>query len=82
MLMTIIGTVGAILLALSALPQLVAAIRAGHARGLSWGLLMAWLWGELAMLVWAVSEDPSPILLANYGGNAVLVAALCWYRLR
>lgn len=77
-----IGIIGAILLAVSALPQVVAVVRQGHARGLSWGLLACWLWGELAMLWWALCCDPRPLLLCNFGGNAILVAVLCWYRLQ
>jgi uncharacterized protein with PQ loop repeat len=80
--MNAIGYVGAVLLALSAIPQVVTTVRQGHARGLSWGLLALWLAGEASMLAWAIVEDPSPILLANFGGNLALVSVLAAYRLR
>lgn len=80
--MNAVGYLGAILLALSAIPQVVTVVRQGHARGLSWGLLALWLTGEAAMLAWAIVEDPSPILLTNYAGNLTLVAILAAYRIR
>jgi hypothetical protein len=78
----LLGYVGAFLLSASAVPQVVRAIRDGHARGLSRGLLACWLGGEACLLVWALISDPLAILLLNYGVNLALVSILAIYRSR
>jgi uncharacterized protein with PQ loop repeat len=66
---------GSILLAVCALPQLVACIRQRHAAGVSWLFLLAWGLGEILLLAWACATS-NVVLALNYGVNAVIVLAI------
>lgn len=44
-----LGTLGAFALAVCPVPQVLQVLEQGHADGLSWGFLLLWLGGELAL---------------------------------
>jgi uncharacterized protein with PQ loop repeat len=76
-----IGTTAALALALCCIPQLIASWRQRSAAGLSWWFLGLWGAGEVGMLIYT-AQYGDPILWLNYGGNALIVAALLLLRSR
>lgn len=71
-------TVGSVLLALCALPEVVRTIRnkrcdIGH------GMLLAWLIGEVCLVVFAL-QTKQYVLLINYIANLLFVLVLYWYK--
>lgn len=79
--MYFIGLIGTLLLAFSGLPQAILAMRSGNAYGVSQLTVLCWVFGELAMLVYALHFYPNDwFLLANYGGNFVIVSIICKYK--
>jgi len=83
-----IGAIGALAFALSGLPQAIQCVRVGNAQGLAHGTVALWLIGEAAMLIYALGTYRKRcnaglsdwILLANYGGNLLIVGVIAWYR--
>lgn len=59
---------------------MISTVRAGHARGVSGAFLGAWLAGEVCMSIYVGTEDP--LLLANYAGNALIVAGVVAVKIR
>lgn len=78
--MEIIGWLGAALFAICGLPQAVQCAREGHARGLNWFFLLAWLGGEVLTIayVWPKMDVP---LLANYFINLVFLLIMLRYKI-
>ena len=75
-----IGWTGSMMLALSVVPQAVACIRHGHSRGLEWGMLLMWLFGEAAMFAYVIAGSRDPVLLANYTINFSGLMILLYYK--
>lgn len=75
-----IGWLGAILLAVSGLPQAIKSLREGNSSGISHGLIWLWLLGEVAMLAYTIVSYADPILLINYAANLIFVAVIAFYR--
>lgn len=78
--MEAIGWVGAALFAICGLPQAVQCWREGHARGLNWFFLLAWLGGEILTItyVWPKADWP---LLFNYLTNLVFLLIMVRFKL-
>lgn len=70
------GAIGGALLALCAVPELVATMRRGRCL-LSWGFLAMWGTGEVLLLAYTWGDWR---LALNYGANAAIVAVLVGYR--
>lgn len=47
-----IGWFGSVCLALCALPQSIKSIKEGHSKGISFGFIWLWLFGEISMLAY------------------------------
>jgi uncharacterized protein with PQ loop repeat len=79
--METIGWMGSILFAICGLPQAIQCAKDGHARGLNWFFLLAWLGGEILTIiyVWPKSDWP---LLANYMVNLVFLAVMLRYKIK
>lgn len=77
-----LGWIGAILLALCGLPQLVKSIREGHSNGMSWLFLLTWFVGEICMLAFVTFKFKGIILLLNYLLNVVVVGGILWYKIK
>lgn len=67
MILESIGWIGSMLFAFCALPQLIMVWKQKHARGLSWGFLNMWFWGEVLCFVYVFMQPQLQIpLLSNY----------------
>ena len=76
-----IGYMGAILLAICALPQAIMSIKNGHSNGLSYVFLWCWYLGELLLLqhVMATLGTDGP-LFWNYLINSLLLSIIVYYK--
>lgn len=74
------GWAGSLLFAICGLPQAIDCYRSGHARGLNWFFLLAWLGGEVFTIayVWPKADYP---LLANYFMNLVFVVIMLKFKI-
>ena len=78
-----IGWIGAILLAICAVPQVIKTWRTKKADDLSWLFLLFWLFGEILTLAYIITDDVLlnithfPLYL-NYLFNIVLVFYLVY----
>ena len=79
----LIGWIGSTLFALCALPQVIMVWKQKHARGLSWGFLNMWLWGEILCFCYVASQPTLQIpLLANYVLNFILLLVIFYFKLK
>jgi len=77
-----IGIIGAVLLAICALPQAVVSILTGNSYGLSYAFLFCWFVGDLCLLAYtSLTIGPQGPLFYNYLFNALLLCVICYYRL-
>lgn len=76
-----VGYIGAALLAVCALPQMIMAIRNGHLRGFSSLTLLSWYIGEILMLYFLVNTvGASGPLFWNYFANIVMLTVMVKYK--
>lgn len=77
----VIGSLGSLLLAACALPQVIKTYRTRSAADLSWGFLLMWLGGEVTTSIYLLRNNIGtgnfqyPLYL-NYGFNLVMVCLL------
>jgi uncharacterized protein with PQ loop repeat len=77
----LIGSLGAVLLALCGLPELVRSYKRKRC-DIGWGFLGSWLIGEALVLIYVVLTSIDFILLANYSANLVIILGLIYYKIR
>ena len=77
----ILGWASTICFSLCALPEVIHA-RKHNRVGLTWGLLILWLVGELCIIVPIAIENPIPYLLVNYGINIAFLIYLIKVKLK
>jgi len=75
------GWISALCFSLSPLPQVVKCIKEGHANGMSWGLILLWLLGELAAITYVFPKQDIP-LLANYFLNLIWLSIILNYKIK
>lgn len=78
--MEIIGWIGAIAFGLSAVPQAYKSFKEGHSFGISSGLIVLWLIGEIATLIYVWPTGKLP-LIVNYMANLIFVGIIAYYKL-
>jgi len=71
--------IGAICFALCALPQVVACVKQGHAKGLDPIFLGLWTLGEALLLIAYYQHPP---LVLNYGFNLLCLIVIWRYKLK
>lgn len=76
----IFGAIGAFLLAACSLPQMWKTISTRSASDFDWGFLWMWLFGDIAMLIYAVSIR-NWLLVANYGANLIPICVIITVKL-
>jgi len=78
-MITFCGYVGALMLALCAVPQAWLSISQGHSNGLSWAFLSLWGGGELLTLAYVWPKKHWPLII-NYVLNIGLIGVMIWYK--
>ena len=76
----IIGLIGLSCLSLSGVPQLLKAVKEGHANGVAFGTIWLWLVGEFAYIIYALCVQADWLILLNYVFNFSIVAVLAYYK--
>jgi uncharacterized protein with PQ loop repeat len=78
----VIGYAGALMLALCGAPQLYKCFKDKHARGLSWGLVLLWLGGEVLTIIYLLMAGiMTAPLIVNYGFNLIVLVGIFKYKL-
>lgn len=75
------GWLGATLLALCGLPELILTIQNNHCN-IGWGMLSCWLIGELLVLIHVSSNIKDKALLLNYTTNLLIVGIMMGYKIK
>lgn len=75
-----VGWLGNILLAICGFPQAVKSIKEGHSRGITWGLLILWLLGEILTLIYVFPKELSPLIF-NYAANIIFLSIIIRYKI-
>lgn len=76
-----IGWIGALLLGLCALPQVIMCVKTKTAQGVSWGFLLMWFLGEVFTLWYIFAKEiPSFPLIANYSINILGLLVIFKYK--
>ena len=70
-----VGILGAVLLALCGVPEVLRSWRRGYS-DIGLGFLGMWLAGEVLLMWYVLATTADPILLVNYGFNVVLTLEL------
>lgn len=76
----IIGTIGAIGLAVCAAPQALECFRTKSSAGLSHTFLLLWTLGEIFTLIYVLATTADPILLLNYCFNLLCLLVILWFK--
>jgi MtN3 and saliva related transmembrane protein len=82
MTIELVGYIGGLCFAFSALPQTIKTVRSGRAEDLSWGMLLMWLVGEVAMLVYERVAIQSWPLFLNYFFNLLFLLPILYIKIR
>lgn len=76
-----IGYIGALLLAVCAIPQAIMSVKDGHSDGLSHAFLLSWLFGEILMLIFVLDTvGAHGPLFYNYLLNTGLLLIITRYK--
>lgn len=75
------GWIGAGLFCIAGLPQAAQCARDGHARGLNWMFLLAWLGGQTLTLI-SIWDTENTSLKMNYAINYVFLIVMLRYKVK
>jgi uncharacterized protein with PQ loop repeat len=75
----VFGWISAISFAVCGIPQAVKCYRDGHSEGISHGLLILWMLGEVTGIGYAISLTSFP-LFVNYLFNGIFVSIMLRYK--
>ncbi len=76
----IIGWLGNIIFAVSGIPQAFRCIKQGHAKGVSRGMILLSLLGEILAITYALLKPLPNALLLNYFVNLFSLMIILYYR--
>lgn len=81
-LLEVIGMIGAVLLTVSAIPQLIKTIQTKDVSGLSLAMLWSWSVGCFAMLIYVIFNYSGIPLIVNYLLNTTVsgIILICYYK--
>jgi len=74
-----LGWIGSILLAFCGLPQCIDSIKSGNSKGLNWGFLLMWFFGEIFTFYYVANNIDLPLIL-NYGANIIFLIIIIKYK--
>lgn len=80
-LISIIGWIGAVCLALCGVPQAWMSHKDKHSHGISWSFLLLWAFGELFALLYVYDKLDLPLLL-NYSINILILGVILYYKIK
>jgi len=75
-----IGIIGAILLSICGLPELIRSFIRKKC-DIGYGFLSTWLGGEILVFIYIILTTLDIILLVNYGFNILIILGLFYYKL-
>lgn len=78
-MLEISGWIGGILLALCAIPEVIASFKTKECN-LSHGFLWLWYLGEWLIFIPVVIKGMAAFLIFNYGLNIILISVLMYYK--
>ena len=79
--MSAIGWLGSLCFALCAIPQAYKSYEEGNSNGVSWGLLILWLLGEILTLIYVIPKKDLP-LIVNYLSNLFFLVIIIKYKIK
>lgn len=74
------GWIGSLFLAFCGLPQAIESFKTKSSEGITWGLLIMWILGEIFTLIYVFSKKDIPLLL-NYLMNIVFLSIIVYYKI-
>jgi len=77
--MEIIGWISSILFCICAIPQAIQTYKVGHTNGISTLFILAWFFGEVLGIIYAIHLGNLPILF-NYSVNFISLLVILKYR--
>ena len=80
MLNKVLCWIGAILLSICGLPQLIKVVQDGHAEGVAWGFVLSWCIGEICLLIGTYKKVDLSITL-NYILNFIITSVIIVYKI-
>lgn len=80
MTLEIIGWLGSICFAVCGAPQAYKSWKDKHSNGITWGLLLLWILGEICTLIYVIPKGHAPLIL-NYLGNIGFVSIVIYYKI-
>lgn len=75
-----IGWIGSIAFAVSAIPQMIKSYEDKNSDGLAWGLLILWIIGELFSLLYVIPLKQYP-MITNYVVNSIFLFVILYYKI-
>jgi hypothetical protein len=81
MILDTMGWISTVFFSACALPEVIHAYKYKRC-GLTWGLLIMWLLGEVFVLIPIAIQNPIPFLLVNYIANILFLIYLIRIKLR
>jgi uncharacterized protein with PQ loop repeat len=80
-MISFIGIIGSLMLALCGLPQAIQSIKAKSSAGVN--SLFLWLWGigEILLIVYVLNTSNDLILLINYLFNVFIIGVIAYYKI-
>jgi len=78
-MLDLIGWVGSILFAISAIPQAWKSYKDGHSDGISASFLWMWFCGEILVMIYTIPKLLWPLLF-NYTFNIILLIIILTYK--
>ncbi len=80
-MLDIISWLGAFLLAICGLPELIRTVRTGKCH-IGWGMLLSWFFGEVLILIPVLHNNLGLFLVFNYLFNIIILMFLIFYKVK
>lgn len=80
-LLSIIGWLGSICLAICGVPQAWTSYKDRHSHGISWAFLLLWAFGEIFALAYVYDKLDLPLLM-NYSVNILILSIILYFKLK
>lgn len=78
-MLDIIGWIGSAAFTICAIPQAIKSYKDGHARGITWAMLLLWTLGEICTMIYVWPKHHWPLIM-NYVGNLTFLLIIVYYK--